>query len=257
VYAAAGTVPGFLINQYAMSEWDGHLRVATTNEQAGKSAVRVLRQSGDKLVQTGIVDGLGQNEKIYSVRFIGPRGYVVTFRQTDPLYSLDLSDPAQPRVTGELKITGYSAHLQPAGNGRLIGVGQEADENGRVQGTQVSLFDVSDPADPRRLAQQQIAGAQSEAEYDPHALLWWPATNLLVVPLSNVESAEALALRVTDGGIETIGTLEQPAVSRDLYTPGIRRTLVVGDVLWTVSDSGLQANSLSTMDKLSWLPNGS
>jgi uncharacterized secreted protein with C-terminal beta-propeller domain len=255
VYAAAGTVPGFLINQYAMSEWDGHLRVATTDEQAGKSAVRVLRQAGDKLVQTGIVDGLGRNEKIYSVRFIGPRGYVVTFRQTDPLYSLDLSDPAQPRVTGELKITGYSAHLQPAGDGRLIGVGQEADENGRVQGTQVSLFDVSDPSDPRRLAQQQITGVQSEAEYDPHALLWWPATNLLIVPVNSSGSSEALAMRVTAGGIETIGSLEHAAVAREAYAPGIRRSLVVGDVLWTVSGGGLQANSLSTMDELSWLPN--
>ncbi|MBV9822723.1 MAG: beta-propeller domain-containing protein, partial [Actinobacteria bacterium] len=176
VYAAAGTVPGFLINQYALSEWDGHLRVATTNQEAGQSAVRVLRQDGDKLKQVGMVDGLGKGEQIYSVRFIGPRGYVVTFRQTDPLYSVDLSNPAKPEVTGELKITGYSAHLQPAGDGRLIGVGQEADADGRVQGTQVSLFDVSNPAEPRRLAQHKIPGGSSEAEWDPHALLWWPAT---------------------------------------------------------------------------------
>ncbi|ROP31176.1 beta propeller domain-containing protein [Couchioplanes caeruleus] len=251
VYAGAGTVTGFLINQYAMSEWDGHLRVATTNEQAGQSAVRVLRVDDDKLVQTGMVDGLGKGERIYSVRFIGPRGYVVTFRQTDPLYSLDLGDPAKPKVTGELKITGYSAHLQPAGDGRLIGVGQEADTDGRIQGTQVSLFDVSDPAEPRRLAQHHIAGGHSEAEWDPHALLWWPATNLLVVPVSSVSfdggggTGGALALRVSDTGVREIATLRQAMV---------RRSLVIGDTLWTLSDGGLQASRLSTMEKLAWLP---
>ena len=254
VYAAAGHVPGFLINQYALSEWNGHLRVATTDERKGRSAVRVLRPDGDELVQTGVVDGLGKGERIYSVRFIGPRGYVVTFRQTDPLYSVDLTDPAKPRVTGELKITGYSAHLQPAGEGRLIGVGQEADGTGRIQGTQVSLFDVADPAAPRRLAQHQVPTGQSEAEWDPHALLWWPASNLLVVPVSSWASFDgsgtpaggALALRVSGSRIEQVGMIEQA---------GVRRSLVVGDVLWTLSDEGLRASNISTMERLAWLPN--
>ncbi|MGA5305319.1 beta-propeller domain-containing protein [Nucisporomicrobium flavum] len=253
VYAAAGHVPGFLINQYALSEWNGHLRVATTDEAKGQSAVRVLRQDGEKLVQTGEVDGLGKGERIYSVRFIGPRGYVVTFRQTDPLYSLDLSDPAHPRATGELKITGYSAHLQPVGENRLIGVGQEADGNGRIQGTQISLFDVSDPAKPARLAQHKIPAGQSEAEYDPHALLWWPATNLLVVPLTAWPTTDramptggAVALRVTGSGLEQIGMVDQATV---------RRSLVVGEVLWTLSDDGLRGSRLSTMERVAWLPN--
>jgi len=252
VYAAAGDVPGFLINQYAMSEWNGHLRVATTDEQKGQSAVRVLRPDGDKLVQVGVVDGLGKGERIYSVRFIGPRGYVVTFRQTDPLYSVDLADPAKPRVTGELKITGYSAHLQPAGEGRLIGVGQEADGNGRTQGTQVSLFDVADPAKPRRLAQHHVPLGQSEAEYDPHALLWWPGTGLLVVPVTSWASFDgsgeprggALGLRVTESGITQVGMVEQA---------NVRRSLVVGDVLWTLSDAGLRASSISTLEQMAWL----
>jgi uncharacterized secreted protein with C-terminal beta-propeller domain len=251
-YVASGAVPGWLVNQYALSEWDGHLRVATTDDNAGKSAVRVLEQRGDKLTQVGAVDGLGKGERIYSVRFIGPRGYVVTFKQTDPLYSIDLSDPRKPRVTGQLKITGYSAHLQPAGDDRLIGVGQEASSQGRIQGTQVSLFDVSDPAAPRRLAQYHVAGAQSEAEWDPHALLWWPATSLLVVPMMEgfgASQAGALALRVTDNGLARVGTVRAPS------TYPVRRSLVVGDVLWTLSDAGLQASNLSTMEQLSWVPN--
>ena len=251
-FSASGTVPGWLINQYALSEWDNHLRVATTDGDAGSSAVRVLERRGSRLVEVGEVGGLGKGERIYSVRFVGPRGYVVTFRQTDPLYSVDLSDPRAPRVTGQLKITGYSAHLQPIGDNRLIGIGQEADGAGRVQGTQVSLFDVSDPADPRRLAQYQVTGAVSEAEWDPHALLWWPATQLLVVPMMGGGDGgarpAALALRVTNDGLTPAGTLRQAGGDP------VRRSLVVGDVVWTMSDSGLQASSLSTLDPLDWLP---
>jgi len=256
-YAAAGTVPGYLINQYAMSEWDGHLRVATTDQKTDRSAVRVLTEQGGKLVQTGMVDGLGKGERIYSVRFVGARGYVVTFKQTDPLYSLDLSNPAAPKVTGELKITGYSAHLQPVGENRLIGIGQEADSNGRTQGLQVSLFDVADPAKPKRLAQYHLAEGYSDAEYDPHALLWWPATSLLVVPVTtwSAERSQsvALALRVTDD-LALTDRVAQPSATGD--QPMIQRSLVVGDVLWTLSDTGLQASNLATMDRVGWLPFG-
>ncbi|MBW6439762.1 beta-propeller domain-containing protein [Actinoplanes hulinensis] len=256
VYRAAGTVPGFLINQYALSEWESRLRVATTDSKTDRSAVRVLTEQNGELAQMGIVDGLGKGERIYSVRFLGNRGYVVTFRQTDPLYSLDLSDPGKPAVTGELKITGYSAHLQPVGADRLIGIGQEADGDGRTQGTQVSLFDVSDPTKPRRLARYQVPGAYSEAEYDPHALLWWPAANLLVTPVSSWNGQDsqsvALVLRVTDD-IRLADEVSQPAAKG--YPSMIQRSLVAGNVLWTLSDSGLQASHLSTMDQLAWLPN--
>ncbi len=263
VYAAAGTVPGWLVNQYALSEWDGNLRVATTVDSKQVSAVRVLQRQGDDLRQVGVVDGLGKGERIYSVRFIGPRGYVVTFKQTDPLYSVDLSNPEKPEVTGELKITGYSAHLQPAGDGRLIGIGQEADGRGAVQGTQISLFDVSDPAAPRRLAQHHVAGSQSEAEWDPHALLWWPKTGTLVVPVLSYGDAAicqanaAMALRVRAGGIEQIGVFAQPSADGPNrgWTPGIRRSLVIGDTLWTMSEYGLMASDLSTLDRVGWVPN--
>ncbi len=262
-YSAAGAVPGWLVNQYALSEWDGRLRVATTLDSKQVSAVRVLERRGDELTQVGVVDGLGKGERIYSVRFIGPRGYVVTFKQTDPLYAVDLSNPAKPKVTGELKITGYSAHLQPAGDGRLIGIGQEANTDGRVQGTQVSLFDVSDPASPRRLAQHFMPGTQSEAEWDPHALLWWPKTKTLVLPvLSYGEAATGLsnaaaALRVEDGGITQVKVLSQPPIdsSERGWSSGIRRSLVVGDTLWTLSDYGLMASDLSTLDRVGWIPN--
>ncbi|WP_344982410.1 beta-propeller domain-containing protein, partial [Streptosporangium fragile] len=182
-YVSSGKVPGRLLNQYSLSEHEGHLRVATTSTsgRSSSSAVYVLR--ADTLGKVGEVGGLGNGERIYSVRFIGPVGYVVTFKQVDPLYTLDLRDPAAPGKTGELKITGYSAYLHPAGDGRLIGVGQEASEQGRTLGTQVSLFDVSDPANPRRLSQLFQKDSGSEAEWDPHAFLYWAKTGTAVLPL--------------------------------------------------------------------------
>ncbi|MBU2663518.1 beta-propeller domain-containing protein [Actinoplanes bogorensis] len=245
-YVASGEVPGHLLNQYSMSFWEGHLRVATTSWTDDASAVRVLAERDGKLVEVGAAEGLGQGEKIYSVRFIGSRGYVVTFRQTDPLYSLDLSDPAKPRVTGELKITGYSAHLQPVGENRLIGIGQEADRKGVPTGLQISLFDVSDPAAPKRLDQHVVAGGQSEAENDPHAVLWWPATNLLVLPVADAKSAGALAVHITGDRLQ--GPARFSATSRD--DGSMRRALVIGGDLWTFTGTGLIASNESTLDRI-------
>lgn len=264
-YVASGEVDGWLLNQYAMSEWDGHLRVATTTgdvwagpegEPDSESAVHVLTQRGDALVKTGSVGGLGKGERIYAVRYAGPVGHVVTFRETDPLYTLDLRDPSAPAVLGELKITGYSAYLHPLDDGRVLGVGQEADTSGRVQGTQVSLFDVSDLSNPRVLDQHHVPWGNSEAEHDPHAFLWWPREQLAVMPLTGGDGPQQGAL--------VLGVDGDELVERDVVThpsgdgwdgaSQIRRALVIGDTLWTVSTRGLQANELSTMDTVVWLP---
>lgn len=174
-YLASGEVPGNVLNQFSMDLWNGSLRVATTTENwntgGSESQVTVLQQRGDRLETVGAVGGLGKGEQIYSVRFVGDRGYVVTFRQVDPLYTLDLADATNPTVQGELKITGYSAYLHPFGEHRIIGVGQEATEEGRRVGVQVSLFDTSDPANPRRLAQVVLPQSDTEAEWDHHAIL--------------------------------------------------------------------------------------
>ncbi|HWI70457.1 MAG TPA: beta-propeller domain-containing protein, partial [Baekduia sp.] len=193
-YAGSGTVPGFVVNAYALSEHDGALRVASTDEpswlpEGGQSSpaqsyVTVLSAGGGALTQVGQVGGLGQGQRIYGVRFAGTTGYVVTFRQVDPLYTLDLSTPSAPRVVGELEIPGYSAYLHPIAGGLLLGVGQEADAQGRVQGTQVSVFDVSDLAHPKRVQHLVFGSATSDAEFDPHAFLWWAPTKTAVLPLT-------------------------------------------------------------------------
>jgi uncharacterized secreted protein with C-terminal beta-propeller domain len=260
-YLAAGSVPGWLINQYAMNEWDSNLRIATTTTQPAESAVYVLSERDGELVRTGSVGGLGETEQIHSVRFLGSVGYVVTFRQTDPLYTLDLSDPAAPALLGELEITGYSSYLHPLGDGRLIGVGQEADEQGVVLGTQVSLFDVTDLASPTRLGQHHVESGSSEAEFDPHAFLYWPDQRLLVIPLStyDYEGTDpprfgALLLRVEQAGFTEIGTVTHPTQDPWDGRHQIRRSLVIGDTLWTVSDLGIQASALATLTPIAWLP---
>ena len=265
-YVTSGSVPGRLLNQYSLSEYDGHLRVATTSgaEASGsESGVYVL--DAGTLSPTGSVTGLGRGERIYSVRFMDGLGYVVTFRQTDPLYALDLRDPAAPKVTGELKITGYSAYLHPAGEGRLIGVGQEASEEGRTLGTQISLFDVADPAAPAVLSRFHQERSGSEAEWDPHAFLYWPATGLAVLPLVNwtdggIAGSAALALRVGDREITKLGVVSHPGqAGRSGFAPagqGIRRSLVIGDDLWTLSDNGLKVSDAATLADRAWIPFG-
>ncbi|PZF88393.1 beta-propeller domain-containing protein [Micromonospora endophytica] len=258
-YLAAGSVPGSLINQYALSEWDGHLRVATTTGDVGgrvsESAVRVLRRDDGALVTTGMVGGLGRGERIFSVRYLGPVAYVVTFRKTDPLYSLDLTDPSAPTVTGELKITGYSAYLHPLPDGRLLGVGQEADREGRVEGVQVSLFDVRDPARPDRLHQWHLPHSWSSAEHDPHAFLYRPDIGLLALPVND----GIRLLRVTGDRLSEIGEITHPDVREDdgrlpwTWSPPVRRALVIGDVLWTVSEAGLRASDPATAKSLRWI----
>ncbi|MET7332467.1 beta-propeller domain-containing protein [Nonomuraea sp. NPDC005650] len=251
-YVASGKVPGRLLNQYSLSEYDGHLRIATTlNSPDGKtssSAVYVLK--ADTMAKTGEVGGLGEGERIYSVRFIGPVGYCVTFKQVDPLYTLDLRDPAAPRVTGELKITGYSAYLHPGADGRLIGIGQEASEKGRTLGTQVSLFDVSDPAGPRRLSQLFQKDSGSTAEWDPHAFLYWPKTGLAVIPLYQQNEAGGLVLKIDDSAVTKVGMIKHPGKDQG----GIERAMVIGDSIWTLSYDGMQVNDAATLAQQAWIP---
>ncbi|WP_157252458.1 beta-propeller domain-containing protein [Nonomuraea typhae] len=257
-YVASGKVPGRLLNQYSLSEFEGNLRVATTlaDQKTSSSSVYVLK--ADSLQKVGEAGGLGKGERIYSVRFIGPIGYVVTFRQVDPLYTLDLRDPAAPKVTGELKITGYSAYLHPAGDGRLIGVGQEASDKGRTLGTQLSLFDVSDPAAPRRLSQMFQKDTGSEAEWDPHAFLYWPKTGLTVIPVTGYQEGKsgAMVMKVDQNGVTQVGMVKHPKQQQKdyAYQPGIQRSMVIGDELWTFSYEGVQVNDMASLDSKSWIP---
>jgi hypothetical protein len=232
------------------------------------SAVHVLRREGRELAEVGTVGGLGRGERIYAVRFAGPVGYVVTFRETDPVYTVDLRDPRRPKVTGELKIPGYSAYLHPVDDRTLIGVGQDATAQGRRLGTQVSVFDVADPARPRRVSTYRVPGSGSEAEFDPHAFLYWPRTGTVVLPLTLHDTgfappeekmrwpstSGALVLSLRDGKLVERGTVRHPAVYG--ADPAIRRSLVIGGTLWTISAAGARADTVGGLAQQGWLPFG-
>ncbi len=152
---------------------------------ASQSYVTVLADHGGVLAAVGQVSGLGAGQQIYSVRFIGDAGYVVTFRRVDPLYTIDLSSPTSPRVAGQLELEGYSAYLHPVAEGLLLGIGQEVGPENEPSGAQLELFDVSNPAAPRLKARATLgSGSSSQVQYDHHAFLFWPPTALAVLPLS-------------------------------------------------------------------------
>ncbi|MEO5839912.1 MAG: beta-propeller domain-containing protein [Acidimicrobiales bacterium] len=246
-YNASGTVPGHLLNQFSMSEYDGHLRAATTNGApwgAGTdSTITVLERDGDRLDRVGQVSGMGKGERIYSVRYVGATAYVVTFRQTDPFYTVDLSNPTAPRVVGELKIPGYSGYLHPIGTKYVLGIGQDANAQGRVSGTKVSLFDVSDLANPTEIATWKQSNSNSQAEYDHHAFLYWDERKIAVLPVyGNNGSNTAVILSIDpQKGIAEVGR-----ISHTQDSP-IVRSLVAADQLWTVSNERLQANSFTDL----------
>jgi uncharacterized secreted protein with C-terminal beta-propeller domain len=264
-YAASGTVAGFVLNQYSLSEHDGVLRVASTEMAPwiggarrgdSESFVTVLAQRGAWLARVGRVGGLGRGERIYAVRFAGDRGYVVTFREIDPLYTLDLSNPAAPRVLGELKISGYSAYLHPISDTLLLGIGQDVGD-GRALGTQLSLFDVSDPRSPVRRAVASLGdGSSSEAEVDPHAFLFWQPAGLAVVPLrvfgASGEFTGAVGFRLAPGALAEAGRITHPPAAGETAAPPIARSLVIGERLLTLSHAGLAAHRLDTLEPVAF-----
>jgi hypothetical protein len=260
-YRASGSVAGVLLNQWSLSEHRGILRVASTEaplwwggpRTESESSVTTLDERGGALAQVGRVGGLGKGERVYAVRFTGDVGYVVTFRQVDPLYTLDLSTPGRPVVRGELKIRGYSAYLHPLGGQLLLGIGQDATDEGRVLGFQASLFDVSDLRRPRRLDALSLGPSWSAAESDHHAFLWWPRRRLAVVPMLAAGDSPftgALGLTVGARALSIAGRVTHPAAggpqASDLAGTQVLRSFVVGDSLYTVSEAGVKASSLST-----------
>jgi uncharacterized secreted protein with C-terminal beta-propeller domain len=266
-YLASGLVKGTLLNQFAMSEYKNNLRVATTRNivsatnATSESAVTVFAQNAKALVPVGSVGGLGKGEQIRAVRFLGVVGYVVTFQQIDPLYTIDLANPAKPRVAGELKIPGYSAYLHPVGDGLVLGVGTVADSQGRVHddqgrwfGTKVSLFDVRDAAHPKEVSKHVIAGTQSLVESEHHAFLWWGPRKLALVPVMAMsyngqpEFNGVVGMRV-DNKIDEVGRIASPqssSSSPEVYLSGIERAIVIGDAIVTLSGTGLGTNDLSS-----------
>ena len=242
-YVASGEVAGTLRDRWSMDEHDGVLRVAVAHGadwSPEDNGVTTLREEGDELVEVGSVRGLGPREEIKSVRWFDDLAVVVTFRQTDPLYTVDLTDPARPEALGELKIPGFSRYLHPIGDDRLVGIGQDASLQGMERGAQAAVFDIADLTDPTRLDTLSLGPmTRATAEDDPRAFTWLPAAPGTGTALTTVTGAsgdaQLLAL-VADGE----GDLDEgeswalpsweASTSRTLPLPDGRVALVSNDV---------------------------
>ncbi|MBD3947268.1 beta-propeller domain-containing protein [Nocardioides ganghwensis] len=186
-YVASGEVEGTIADRWSMDAVGGSLRVAVgpSSETGNFNSVLTLREDGSELVADGRVDRLGVDEQIKSVRWFDDLAIVVTFRQTDPLYAIDLTDPAAPVLLGELKIPGFSEYLHPLGEHRLIGMGQDASPQGVTRGAQAALFDVTDLTDPRQLDVVRYAkNTQAGAGLDPRQFTWLPEQRVALTVVS-------------------------------------------------------------------------
>jgi inhibitor of cysteine peptidase len=283
-YKGNATVPGYIINQFSMDEYSGVFRVATTSYdwRSGEEGNNVYTLSEDMKI-IGSLEGLAQGEKIYSARFIETRCYLVTFKKVDPLFTIDLGDPYNPEVLGQLKIPGFSDYLNPYDDKTLIGIGKEAIEAdvgdfAWYQGLKISLFDVSDVNNPREVAQITIGdrGTDSLALYDHHAFLFNREKNLLVIPIleANIDENDyggkippnlsgqytyqgAYIFNISKQGIELRGRVthindNSLLKSGYLYNSDLEivRCLYIGNYLYTISHNKLKVNDLITLKDL-------
>lgn len=295
-YKASGEVPGRVLDQFSMDEYQGWFRVATTSwEQAGSNGA-VASQNNLYVLDVnldivGSLENLAPGESIYSARFMGQRCYLVTFKQVDPFFVIDLKDPYNPEVLGVLKITGYSDYLQPYDENHVIGIGKEtvAAEEGDFawyQGVKISLFDVTDVSHPTEIAKYEIGdrGSDSPVLTDHKALLFDRSKNLLVMPVSVTEIGPygrnpstygdwvyqgAYVFHISlDDGLQYRGRITHydSNVDQGYYYPlfpgrivpmpmydsssayAVKRSLYIGDVLYTISDMKIKMNSLESLD---------
>jgi uncharacterized secreted protein with C-terminal beta-propeller domain len=283
-YIAQGDAPGNVLNQFSMDEYNGYFRIATTTSQWQGTSANHLYVLDENLNIVGKLEDLAKGEKIYSARFLGNRAYMVTFKKIDPLFVIDLSNPTNPSVLGYLKVTGYSDYLHPYDENHIIGIGKEtnSDENSSFayqQGVKISLFDVSDVANPIEISKIEIGdrGTDSEALRDHKAFLFDKSRNLLVMPISLAEVDEsqykgevpdwAYGTTVWQGayvfsisledGIKIRGRIthdENVTKSGDYYSfdynRQIRRSLHMDDVLYTISSGMVKANKLGTLEEI-------
>ena len=270
-YETKGEVDGHLLNQFSLDEKDENLRVATTTSfwirGEGSHSYNNVFVLDKNLRQIGAIEKLAEDERIYSTRFMGDRLYMVTFKQVDPLFVIDLSEPEQPRVLGELKIPGFSSYLHPYGDNFLIGVGKETKENEwggfETIGLKLSLFDVSDVKNPKEIDKYIFNGKWSDSEvlYDHKAFLFDPSKRLLVLPVREAQGDEetynslnwfrgAYAFEITAKGFKLIDTISHFSgfEEKNYYwnNPNIvKRSLWMDDVLYTISEGTIIASDLN------------
>ena len=269
-YKAASKVKGSLLNQFSMDESDGYFRIATTDETGSRTDnnIYVLNEN---LEIVGKVENLAKGEKIYSVRFMQNRAYMVTFVETDPLFVIDLSEPTNPQVLGELKIPGYSKYLHPYDETHLIGFGEntKVNEYGGVvtDGIKMALFDVSDPTNPTEMFKTNIgtSGTYSELLYNHKALMYSKEKNLMAFPVtisknannyrSNLKFQGAMIYNVDlENGFILKGMISHKQIEDGYmdydYTKNVERIIYIGNNIFTLSKGLIKVTNLDTMDEI-------
>ncbi|MDD4409754.1 MAG: beta-propeller domain-containing protein [Candidatus Pacebacteria bacterium] len=229
------SIPGKLFNQFSMDEYKGNLRVATTT---GSGWNRFGISSGQSISDVYILDaglnnlssvqGLGSGERIYSVRFLGDRGYVVTFKQVDPFYVLDLSDPKNPSLKGELKIPGYSSYLHPVNDNTVLGVGEEDNK------VKISLFDVSVPSNPTEISKYNLDDYWSEIQSNHHAFLIDKKHEIFFIPASQ-------------GGYIFSYKDNKISLVKSLSDYGVKRAIYINDYLYMLGE-----NKVTVFNENNW-----
>lgn len=290
-YQGAGEVTGRLLNQYSLDEFGGHLRLATTRQRNWFTPFMLFASdvampapaTSDSFNNVYILDGnlkvvgqledMAKGESIYAVRFMGERAYVVTFRQVDPLFVLDLAVAEKPAVLGQLKVPGFSNYLHPYSDTLLIGIGKEATDKGEqgveVGGLKASLFDVSAPESPKEISSVALGGRGSDsiAAYDYKAVLFSKEKGIIAFPASLTAPANTdyrpefqgiVVLTVTPEKISERGRIafrlpEQMNKDNSYFDDNARRALYIDDALYTYSAASLKANRLSDLKALSSL----
>jgi hypothetical protein len=275
-YVGSGVVPGRVLNQFSMDEYYGYLRIATTSGRVPdpkvESAVSILRENADgNLARVGAVEHIAPGEDIRAVRFDGDRGYVVTFKKTDPLFVLDLYEPATPRIVGELKIPGFSSYIQRLDPTHLLSIGFDGEDRGNYayfDGLLLQLFDVTDPRDPKLLHREEIGtrGSSSEAATDHLAFNYFPEKGLLALPATVCQGggdgrygdelafSGLLLYRVSiQEGFGRLGGIDHGKKGvhcRNWWTRAtslVKRSLFLDDVVVSIADARLKAQRLQSL----------
>lgn len=264
--ASQGRVPGTIINQFSMDEHEGMLRIATTTGETwqgtSENNVYIL---DDSLKITGKLEGLAKGERIYSTRFAGDRIYMVTFRQVDPLYVIDTSNPEKPVVAGMLKIPGYSTYLHMVDKNHILGFGYDTKENqggGTINGgMKISLFDVTDAGKPKEIHTEIIgkAGTYSEILNNHKALMFLSGKGLMAFPVSvagddyKTEFTGAYLYNVDNEGFSIKNKISHMNESTPSYGYEIRRIIYIDDYIYSFSDNEMQVHSIENNKKVSEL----
>ena len=297
-YIASGRINGTIQDQFSLSEYNGNIRICSTTGQWGRwwmedpepmvSHVFVLglNAEGTQYDVIGHVGGIAEDEQIWSARFIGDKAYLVTFRNIDPLWTIDLSEPTDPRVIGELEVPGVSTYIHPMGDDHLLTIGIAGDEDGLEWGvTQISIFDVSDFSNPVLESSLRLTPAPeneydwsysySEATYEHKAFQYWEADGLLAIPMSTQRYYSDV--KEIDGrlyyasGYEYISKLmlinAKPGEDLAIYdeidhssfynssyswdSPDVRRSIFMGggDYIYAISEKGVTAHNVDTMER--------